>query len=63
MTRKDFELIARAMAETRPPAGSPFTAELREQWEKDILALARMCEAQNPRFNRQKFREACDAVS
>lgn len=62
MTRAHFENIARAMAEVRPsiPTGMENTLGFAsDQWERDCKAMARVCAASNPAFDRQKFLLAC----
>ena len=65
MTRKDFELIASALADTQPRAQglTPADFELVKQ-ERHLLAvtLAAKLRTVNPRFDAGRFITACSAV-
>ena len=52
MTRKDYRLIAEAMAKAK---GNAFP------WSKAVDALADMLKADNPNFNKMMFVTACMA--
>ena len=54
MTRKDFEAIARAFAQTRPGV-----VKMDGDWARAMRAIADHCEESNPRFNRERFVNAC----
>lgn len=63
MTKKDFQLIADALARQEPVHNqlNPFTNWLNKhlQWEKDCEALADALATTNPRFDRERFLTAC----
>ena len=60
MTRKDFELIASAFAETQPaPDASP---EVVRQWKRTLAAMALRLGATNPQFDIDRFTDACYAL-
>ncbi len=60
MTKKNFEALARAIFQAKqeslrvppPPWGDTF--------RKVINNIADACKASNPRFNRERFIEACE---
>ena len=51
MTKKDFILIAATLKSLKPDADG--------NWNSTCRAFADMCASQNPRFDRQKFLDAC----
>lgn len=53
MTKKDYQAIARVLYQTKTPTHSA-------QHAATILGLARLLAADNPKFNRQLFLEACE---
>lgn len=63
MTKKHFFALADALRASRPiPASEPMpTVEFRAQcdkraqWLKDVSAIADVCEAQNPNFDRERW--------
>lgn len=58
MTRKDYELIANALAVTRPS----FTdGQKHIQWSMTREMLAIMLREDNERFDKERFREATEA--
>ena len=59
MTSKHFRALAAELAATRPAGGT----ERRMQWEHDTLAIADVCRASNPRFDRGRFLAACGFAS
>lgn len=59
MTRNDFELIARALKDTKPQQPCTEINVRTQQWETDIKAIAQMLSNQNARFNFNTFYEAC----
>jgi len=61
MTRKDCQLIAEALEATRPDDfenGLPPVV----QWQDDVKAIARRLQADNPRFDANKFYMACGGI-
>jgi hypothetical protein len=67
MTRNDFELIARALFRSGPNAhDETISIEARAhreiQWQQTVNAIADMLSEQNARFDRAKFRNACDVA-
>jgi len=59
LTRKHFEAIAATLKQARADAdeGNRFTVD-------DVsIALAGVLKAENPRFDEERFLEACDAHS
>lgn len=64
MTKKDFELIARAMREGRTYVGTDFAAD--RESDLHTLCCYRLADAlatTNPRFDRAKFLQACGVAS
>ncbi len=63
MTRKHFRLIADAMRASRPQTreGEPLavTVSRRMQWTMDCAALGMALSATNPRFDHDRFADAC----
>lgn len=65
MTRRDFELIARAIADTRveqaalPRAGRIANRTL----DRAAQRLAADFAVENPRFDRDRFLRACDVLA
>lgn len=57
MTKRHFIALARALLAERP--GDNWDANKKVQWELDCKAVAKVCLAQNPRFDRGKFLLAC----
>lgn len=71
MTKKDYELIARALASSKPKSWIQladegkdwtYTYELEEQWSEIRDALADAFAQDNPHFDREKFLTACEVV-
>lgn len=60
MTKKDYIILARALAHTRPNPLTEVQANS-EQWRKDVKSVAQALAANNPRFNIVKFIKACCA--
>ncbi len=62
MTRKHFEKIAAVLQALQPSryvgVGKGYTAEW-YQWRDHVVAMADMCEADNPLFKRSRFLQAC----
>ncbi len=57
MTRKDYVKLAEALYREKP--GSNWNPNKLVQWELDRKAIAAVLQADNPRFNRSKFNQAC----
>lgn len=53
ISRKSFKLFASVLREARPSAYD--TSARRNQWERDVLAVANACELLNERFERYRF--------
>lgn len=67
MTKKHFELVARALARSRPAKYLPVyesSAEFHEivaarrQWEKTVVTFGAMCTELNPKFKHKTFLDA-----
>lgn len=62
MSRMHFDGLAKALKEQRPEAyvldGGAYTGVGR-QWVKDVNAIAGVCMVMNPRFDLNRFLEAC----
>ena len=56
MTKKDYILIAKVFAGTRPNSGD---SKLEDQWTYDIHVMADALERQNPAFDHDRFINAC----
>jgi hypothetical protein len=56
MTRKHFELLARALAWSRPPMDDTAACA---QWQEDVNGMAVVAAGTNARFNKHKFIAAC----
>ncbi len=61
MTRRDYVRIAAALREARPPYETS-RAGAYEGWYRTVLALADTLALDNPRFSRDRFWTAADAV-
>ena len=59
MSRKDYELLAAALASVRPSKDVP--EELYDVWASAVDALARRLWLDNSSFKVAKFRKACEA--
>ena len=63
MSRKDYELIARAMLAARPQSADPTIprSEMPEfrAWERCVNELCHALSRDNPRFHRNTFYTAC----
>lgn len=60
MTRKDYELIARTLLECCPSADYGLGDDKRlSLWEMTCGALANALASDNPRFDRDRFLNAC----
>ena len=66
MTRKDYIAIADALAQTRPdstmldPIVVKESVEIWDQWLRDRRRVADVLASDNPRFDRQRFYDACE---
>jgi hypothetical protein len=68
LTSKTFKTLAKALQTSRPdPAATllgsldPDAEWMLVQWELDVKAVADVCAASNPRFDRERFIQACYA--
>lgn len=60
MTRNDYELLAKALKESKPADFSSKFWDVRHgQWETDVRAIALVLSNQNARFNFNTFYTAC----
>lgn len=57
MTRKDYVRLAAGFASVEP---FPEAQQRHLQWEIGIHEIARVLAADNPRFDRERFLEACE---
>jgi len=56
-SRKDYHLLAAALREERP--GATWSANKWVQWMLDCRAVAKALALDNPRFDKEKFLNAC----
>lgn len=56
MTRQDYEVIAKAFADTRP-RDTQFARK--DQWNACVAEMVVLLAKDNPRFDPNKFVEAC----
>jgi hypothetical protein len=63
MTRKDYELIARAMRITREDARADLHPQAVAMWEESCYALAASLANDNASFDRARFLAACGVQS
>lgn len=61
MTRKDYVLLATALASVKPGPEPLMRSIERAQHAKDCEAIADAL-AENPRFDRERFLKACGVV-
>jgi hypothetical protein len=54
MTRKDLELVAQALNDSKPR-----DQQQKDQWVWTIEILAAKLSTTNPRFDRDRFKKAC----
>lgn len=66
MTKKDFEAIAAVLKDAMPAEPKHFVGtdayESRGRevmWRRVVLDMARLCERQSARFDRERFLTAC----
>ncbi len=57
MTRKDYVLIARALANAEPPVKEK---DARRAWYGCCVQIAHVLDRDNHRFNRDMFMSACN---
>lgn len=57
MSKKHFQALALALAAIRP---NEAWLNKRQQWEKDVNAVADVCAAHNHAFNRGTFIQWCE---
>lgn len=57
MSRKHFVSLAKALYEAKP-INSP-EHDRTQQWERDVLLVARACSEHNQDFDHDKFIRAC----
>lgn len=60
MTRKHFEAFADAMAAVRPTVNDSHDWYMRQQWIRDVQAVAHVLALSNSRFDRERFVNACE---
>ena len=60
MSKKDYELIAGVLYYTQP---STSWLNKHVQWRHTMNAMAETLEKNNPKFNRQRFIDACLGVT
>lgn len=67
MTRQDFELIARALATSRPRANeaeeNAVTCGRIVQWQETVAAFSRELASANPGFKPDRFERACEEAT
>ena len=56
MTRKDYEVIASALRESRPKEGTDIM--LRRQWQNTVKSITKKLREGNPRFDEDTFKKA-----
>ena len=57
MSRKDYELIAEALIDSRPDQDN---VEAWSQWKFSVIRMAVALQSTNDRFNRSKFETYCE---
>lgn len=60
MSRKHFQMLAKALAEAKPLFGDDGDGLQGKQWRDDVHSVANVCERAIPNFNRARFIEACN---
>lgn len=55
MSKKQYELLANALAKSKPPSVGNETSAHDEQWAKDVDAIADALGDDNPRFDKERF--------
>lgn len=56
MTKKDFEMIAKVLRDSKPDCCE---AEEREQWSDVVFNFMKCLQKTNPRFDWKRFLAAC----
>ena len=59
MTRKDYELIAKAIADLRNATGAVMGEEFQHGAKQAAQYIASALASDNPRFDRERFLKAC----
>jgi hypothetical protein len=66
MPKQHFEALAKALLDAKPERNKhhePLADVcMLAQWEECVNAVASVCQQFNPRFDRDKFREACAGI-
>lgn len=62
MSKKHFIALADALKRTRPNPSAGLRNILVEQWHADINAIAAVCAAANPQFNRDRWFDYIDGA-
>jgi len=57
MTKRDYELIAQALADARP---SRFLQLRHDQWHEDVTRIVVALRVINPRFDHERFITWCE---
>jgi hypothetical protein len=57
MTRKDFQLIADALKDSKPTTGE--ARAIHDQWNLTVSKVTDSLATTNPRFDRKAFVKAC----
>lgn len=60
MTKKDYVALAQALNRVKSLAGD---SGERQQWRTDVATVADVLAADSPRFDRERFIEACETGS
>lgn len=60
MTKKDIELIAKILYDSKPVTSDIFISERGRQWTKTVNAFSEALALENPRFQLGKFERACE---
>ena len=58
MTKKHFKAIAEALKDMKPSYTMLDCPEF-QQWQRDVVAMERVCSKFNPNFNNLRFLAAC----
>jgi hypothetical protein len=64
MTKRDFILIAETLKNERPDRdGTKWADGARDLWSTTVLAFANALATKNPRFDKERFFDACGLES